>query len=49
MLKFGDKDTTYKNMSQECGNLTIDDFGKELCQFKNRFDLRYFLMNHYYI
>ena len=32
-------------MCQECGNLTIDDFDKEICQFKNLFDLLYFLMN----
>ena len=31
-------------MCQECGNLTIDDFDKEICQFKNLFDL-HFLMD----
>ena len=32
-------------MCQECRNLTIDDFDKQICQFKNRFDLLYFLIN----
>ena len=32
-------------MCQECGNLTIADFDKEIHQFKNHFDLLYFLMN----
>ena len=30
-------------MCQECGNSTIVDFDKEIRQFKNRFDLLYFL------
>ena len=30
---------------QECDNLTRDDYDKRICQFKNRFDLLYFLMN----
>ena len=29
---------------QECGNLTKDDYNKKICQFKNRFDLLYFLL-----
>ena len=32
-------------MCQECRNLTIDDFDKEICQFKNLFDLLHFLMD----
>ena len=32
-------------MCQESGNLTVDGFDKEIRQFKNHFDLLYFLMN----